>query len=541
MYAFHWRVNSDEPQHLHVVWAWTQGLLPYRNVFDNHTPLFQMLSAPLLWLLGERADILAWMRLGELPFWALALWCTWRIGRALFSARAGLLAVAATALYPVFATRSVEFRPDLAWAALWLVTITVAIERRPIEGSLTPRRVFFAGLAAGCAIAISMKSILLIGCFLFALLLVSILRAFDGKPVPPRETMSMLFASIAGLLLVPLSLAAFFAAHGAWQDMLYGVFRHNMVPGLGGRWDNAPVYLKIGHTLILPAMLPLLCWLAIRLRRAAPDALGSRRALVLISALTYWVAVIGYWPLLTQQDFLPFFPLLMVFVAGAVIGLAQRGRPGWSRNLIVVLLVGELALLVSAHPPWTNRASAYTRTLSTVLALTTPADTVMDCKGESIFRTRPTRLVLEGVTLRRLQLGWMADDIPEHLQQTRLAIRACGALPPRTQAFLDRNYLPIGDRVAVAGQRLASVAAGTAIAFDVGVAAAYVVSTDHGVFQGSMDGSAYDGPRTLAPGRHVLVSTRAEQHVVLLWSPAFARGFRPLAQSSDPRAQASSP
>lgn len=521
LYAFHWRVNSDEPQHLHVVWAWTQGLLPYRDVFDNHTPLFQMLSAPLLWLFGARADIVAWMRLGELPFWALALGCTWRIGRALFSPRAGLLAVALTALYPVFATRAIEFRPDLAWAALWLVTITVVI-----EGRLTLRRVFFTGAAAGCAISISMKSILLIGCFLFALLLVSILRAFDGKPVALRKIVPLMSASIAGFALMPLSLAAFFAAHGAWQEMLYDVFRHNMVPGLG-RWDGKP-----WHIWILPAILPLLCWLTIRLLRAAPDAVGSRRAVVLFSALTYWIALLGYWPLLTQQDFLPFFPLLMVFVAGALIGLAQHGRPVWSRGLIWVLLVGELALLLSAHPPWSNRESAYARTLSTVLVLAMPADTVMDCKGESIFRQRPTRLVLEGVTLRRLQLGWLRDDIPEHLQQTRLAIRACGMLPPRTQTFLDRNYLAIGDRVAVAGMRLTNVPEAVPLDFDLGVAAPYVALTDGGVFQGSIDGLAYHGPRVLAPGRHVLVSARVEPHVVLLWSRAFVYGFRAIVSTS---------
>lgn len=532
VYAFHWRVNSDEPQHLHVVWAWTQGLLPYRDVFDNHTPLFQMLSAPLMGLLGERADILAWMRIGELPFWALVLWCTWRIGRALFSARAGVLAAAATALYPVFATRAIEFRPDLAWAALWLVTLTLAIERPAIEGGLTLRRVFFTGLAAGVAISISMKSILLIGCFTFALLLVSILRALGGQRIAPRTILSVLCSSVAGLVVVPLLLAAFFAAHGAWQDMLYGVFRHNMVPGLG-RWDGKP-----WHVWILPALLPLLCWLAIRLLREAPDAVGSRRALVLVAALTYWIALLGYWPLLTQQDFLPFFPLLMVFVAGALVGLARRGSPGWSRGLTWVLLVGELLLLLSAHPPWVNRESAYTRTLSTVLALTAPADRVMDCKGESIFRMRPTRLVLEGVTLRRLQLGWALDDIPEHLSETRLAIVACGALPPRTQVFLDRNYIAIGDRVAVAGQRLANVSAQAALDFDVGVAAPYAVLIEHGTFHGSIDGDAYQGPRALAPGRHVLVSERAEQHMVLLWAAAVAHGFRPLPQSSDPRAMA---
>jgi hypothetical protein len=527
LYAFHWRVNSDEPQHLHVVWAWTQGLLPYRDVFDNHTPLFQMLSAPLMWLMGERADIVAWMRLGELPFWALVLWCTWRIGRTLFSIRAGLLAAALTALYPVFATRSIEYRPDLAWAALWLVTIAIAIGG-PAKDRVTLRRVFCIGLTAGCAISISMKSILLVGFFLLALLLVAILRAFEGELIPLRKVMPMLFAGIGGFVLVPLALAAFFAAHGAWQDMLYGVFRHNMVSGLGGRWNGVP-----WHVWILPALLPLLYWLGLWLLRSSKqDGLGARRAVVLLAALMYWIALIGYWPLLTQQDFLPFIPLLMVFVAGALSGLAAHGWPGWSRGLSLALLGGELILLLTpTYAPWSHRESADTRTLGTVLALTTPADTVMDCKGGSIFRTRATRLVLEGVTLHRIQLGWLHDDIPEHLQQTRVAIRDCWDLPPRTKAFLDQNYLPIGDRVVVAGRRLSAVPAATAVTFDLGVGAPYAAITDQGVFQGSIDGLVYDGPRMLAPGRHLLVSAHAEQHVVLLWSRALAHGFRAIVQT----------
>src|SRR4051794_17888837 len=53
--------DSDEPQHLHVVWEWTQGVLPYRDFFDNHTPLFHVLFAPVLRLFGERADIVELM------------------------------------------------------------------------------------------------------------------------------------------------------------------------------------------------------------------------------------------------------------------------------------------------------------------------------------------------------------------------------------------------------------------------------------------------------------------------------------------------
>src|SRR5258707_1292890 len=51
---FNYRFDSDEPQHLHVAWGWTAGLLQYRDLFDNHAPLFHMLTAPLLALADER-------------------------------------------------------------------------------------------------------------------------------------------------------------------------------------------------------------------------------------------------------------------------------------------------------------------------------------------------------------------------------------------------------------------------------------------------------------------------------------------------------
>src|SRR5690349_1757114 len=44
----HYRINSDEPQHLHVMWALGEGRMPYRDVFDNHMPLFGALFAPVV-------------------------------------------------------------------------------------------------------------------------------------------------------------------------------------------------------------------------------------------------------------------------------------------------------------------------------------------------------------------------------------------------------------------------------------------------------------------------------------------------------------
>ena len=102
-YAMTLPVDSDEPQHLHVIWAWTQGLLPYRDVFDNHAPLFQVLMTPLFSLFAERADIVPLMRLAMLPFLLAGLALTVAIGRRVWSLQTGLLGAAIWALpWPVF-------------------------------------------------------------------------------------------------------------------------------------------------------------------------------------------------------------------------------------------------------------------------------------------------------------------------------------------------------------------------------------------------------------------------------------------------------
>src|SRR6266516_6915354 len=33
----HYRFDSDEPQHLHVIWGWARGFVQYRDLFDNRS------------------------------------------------------------------------------------------------------------------------------------------------------------------------------------------------------------------------------------------------------------------------------------------------------------------------------------------------------------------------------------------------------------------------------------------------------------------------------------------------------------------------
>src|SRR2546427_12452925 len=59
--------DSDEAQHFHVAWGWANGRVQYRDLWDNHMPLFHLATAPLAALFGERADVLVLARIAMVP------------------------------------------------------------------------------------------------------------------------------------------------------------------------------------------------------------------------------------------------------------------------------------------------------------------------------------------------------------------------------------------------------------------------------------------------------------------------------------------
>ena len=107
--VLHRSFDSDESQHLHVIWGWTRGFVQYRDNFDNHMPLFHIMFAPVAGLIGERPTILYWMRFILLPMYFVSAWCTYQIGTRLFSQRAGVWAVLGVAFFSRYYSSVFEF------------------------------------------------------------------------------------------------------------------------------------------------------------------------------------------------------------------------------------------------------------------------------------------------------------------------------------------------------------------------------------------------------------------------------------------------
>jgi hypothetical protein len=520
----HYRFGSDEPQHLHVVWGWARGFVQYRDLADNHMPLFQLLCAPIYSLIGDRATVLYWMRLALQPLYLVAFWCTYRIGSLLFSRRIGIWAAILVGLSFDYAFCSVEFRTDNLWAPLWLVCLMVLL-----NGRLTIPRAVIAGLIMGLCFGVSMKSSLMVTSILVGGLVTLMLVGRQRLGITSGQIAGRAAAFLACAVSVPVAIAAAFAFYGIWPQFRYWVFDNNIVPGV----RNHPVWWVV----IFIVGFPLVILGARRMIVGAPNlTVGARQSFVSVTAGFFFTALLSFWPFLSRQDYLPFYPL--AFVIGTGIGLTIWDRWAQRRNVAKIWRLVPVPawfgafefLLVFVIPPlWQDKAKLQTDLLRDTLKLTNPGDFVMDRKGETVFRQRCFYPVVETFTEERFRRGLMGDNAIQRCIDSRTCVATLpDKMPAATFRWIEEHYLAVGPRLRVAGVLL-NRAAGEQH-FEIVIPASYkIISRDHRAVTGVLDGQRYEGSEQfLWPGRHTFVQSSARDEVAVLWAQAVDRYFTPL-------------
>src|SRR6266699_677770 len=280
----YYKFGTDEPQHLHVIWGWARGFVQYRDLADNHMPLFHILCAPIYRLIGDCGTILYWMRIILQPLYIIAFWCTYRIGSLLFSRRVGVWAAILVGLSYDYVFCSVEFRTDNLWAPLWLLCLSVLL-----GGALTMRRALIAGFLMGLCFGVSLKTVLLVMSILVGGSATLILIGRERLGIGWGQILGVLAAFFASALIVPATIMAAFALNGIWPQFRYWVFDHNFVPGLRNHlawwvvsFVVAFLFVSLGARRIVAAM---------------PEAaMAARRSFVFVTAGFFITALVSFWP-----------------------------------------------------------------------------------------------------------------------------------------------------------------------------------------------------------------------------------------------------
>jgi hypothetical protein len=501
---FRYRFDSDEPQHMHVAWGWAHGFAQYRDVFDNHMPLFHLLSAPLFAFAGDDPRLLFAARLAMVPLFLATLAMVWLIARRLFDETIAWWSAAVAALIPPFFLGSLEYRTDDLWVAIWVAIVAVAVSALPLK-----RRALYGGLLLGSAFAVSMKSTLFGIAIIGALLATFLLTLKRGALPAWRDVARATLLVIAGAVVIPAMICTAIAVTGLWDSFVYGAFIHNKFP-----WEHKyKVLWFIPLYFIVRAV-------ALRLARAEGEtAIVRMRLFVAMAAGVYLTVVVAFWPMTALESYLPFYPLAALMVAPLLL---RR------RLLVPAFAVAMIAAIVVTAAPWKNEAHQEIAMIDEVLALTDPGDPVMDLKGESVFRERPYYFVLEAITNIKLRVGILRDQIADTLVRSATHVVVSDNLPPHAREFVRRNYVRWG-AVNVAGVLLPPLSAVSPVDFDLAIPGSYVVMSERGLLNATIDGKqvGHNGV-PLAPGRHRLLSTVRASRAMVLWSGALrGRRFTP--------------
>jgi len=439
------RYNTDEPQHLHVAWEWSRGLIAYRDFYDNHLPLFHMLVAPWIAAVDETPHILLYARLLMIPVVLGVLALTWLLAARLYDSTVAWWATLAASISVPLLPTMVEFRNDTLWIALLLATILLILRERS----------FTAGIVLGIALMVSIKT----APFAVALAIAFLVTRYGS--------LVRLMRLIAGSVVVPAIVLAFFAFHGAADELFrWSVFANGTMPVDPGRRLAA---ILAALSIAVPAI-----WLAVRLPR------GNRGFVALIAAL-YIALFLATSPLIGPRDLLPTYPFLWIFVF-AFLGPMTRHV---AAMLLILLTIAETRL-------WQPQLPYYPRLIADTLRFTSATDPVFDQKGEMVFRHRATYIALESVARTLLEAGTLPDTIAADIVASRahVAVRDSSRIPPASRRFLNRYFVPFG-AIRVAGQYVRKD--GT---FEIAVPGMYTVFHNDRVLVGSRwyEPGAYPAP-----------------------------------------------
>lgn len=521
--------SLDEFQYAHAAWLVANGQVPYRDFFEVHFPLVYQLLAPVFLLTGDDPRAIVLLRVGMLPFVALAC-----VAAALLNRRRGDVATLGAPLLllalPAWATLATEIRPDAVAGALFLAALAVLrIASDRVAG-------FASGLLLAAAVWGSQKAAFYGS--IFALAFASDVLAWRGRDRSAGSLLRSPIAFAAGTASGLGAIAAYLTLTGSWQAWWHWCFvwaaaHQQGYPGFG--WDRyfVPILLDAPWLFALAAVGVVRTAHELRARgRAAladPDAL-------LLAALASTFASFALQRAPYPYSLLPFLAVVAVFAArGAGELLTAHARPV-VRAAAALVLLALLAVQSATLASFVAASNAgQLATLERVASLTDPGDAAYDNSGGYVARPHAYRYFYTDSFLRESIADTLVREVPQaivasgavlHLRDLRF-----DTLPAPLRAFVAQHFQPLDGDVALWGQHYAVPANGRLEASFLAVRDdRYFVTPASLLERGTLtvDGAPVNEPVfQLAAGAHRVEYQGPPGEIEILWLPRDGRTWQP--------------
>lgn len=207
-FSFFHCFDDDEFQHCHNAYLIWKGLVPYRDFFEHHLPLYHIIFSPL-YLFGEKPSTIFLFRLLSLVCSGLVFVFLYRNLKENTSARIALFCITLLAFVPMYLLKMTEARPESI--AILLFTV-VAISIFPMQENRD--RIFVAGVLGGLMVCFTLKYV-----FVWMGLCAAVFY-LKGK----KNGIMFLFGSITGI---------------------FPLFLYILTKGIGSEFINATIIMNV--------------------------------------------------------------------------------------------------------------------------------------------------------------------------------------------------------------------------------------------------------------------------------------------------------
>jgi hypothetical protein len=317
-------IDPDEFEHLHVAWCMANGLVPYRDFFEHHTPWLHFLIAPFFRFYAVACDpdaaiaFIFFARRIAMVLAGVAIALTFLLARLWRGEIAGWMSAVLLSTAVVFVHKTLEIRPDGLAMVLWLGAL-VAIVGALGDGQVSPRRnnALFAlsGFMLGGAIMSTQKILVIMPSISLAM----IWYLCAGTDRLNRRVAGVL-CQFGGFCVALGATVAYFWAHGALRAFV----EDNLILNL--EWQSSfPRYFFVLQRFCENPVLMTLG--AIGLVREIP---ATFRKLTFNADKLLMLATVGAmsgvyllpepWP----QYYLTFVPLLCLYAAALLVFVAGK-------------------------------------------------------------------------------------------------------------------------------------------------------------------------------------------------------------------------
>ncbi len=205
-------IDYDETEHLHCAWMVSQGLTPFKDFWQHHSPFLWVILSPLFNVVKSTVLIFTIGRVFSIAIFMVIVLLGWRIARSVLREKASVSIYLFVLLSSAALGEFFWIRPDLFMDVFLLLGIYFSL-KIPGKKVLFP---FLAGISFALAVSFTCKQYLLC---LLPVITISLERNKLG--------IAKFLTYLLGLAVGSLPLLAYLLRNNILNEFIFWVFRFN--------------------------------------------------------------------------------------------------------------------------------------------------------------------------------------------------------------------------------------------------------------------------------------------------------------------------